>query len=481
MKRGFRALAVLAAIAVASAGPQVFAVCAEFGGFAIFQCADRAWFEAPPAGSGDVSAAFWQIGFGNGALNTGMPGSSYGNGMTGPSTFNGNDSGIFAVDLADAPTAIGDSRVPAGALCLRSNNWGNAGIDGCCDNYRTMLINMGDDDILNPLYHVYYARAFGYYGYASLDWVQDYPMGVLLTESGGHYFAVAAVATMERTGPTDVRVGFYNFVDVANGAANPITAENNIVPWQRVPGDRDPADSTTNFVVTVSEDPVTHDRTLELGWNAAVIHNDASLRPSTNPSVAGGAGVADLMPGDLVRYVVESQGIVDGGDPVGSLDPAGWTAIHSTTGTTAVVVVAPDTCVRLHTYFGRAPQTSTHSIANCRLAQCGDLGYDVAGTPACIGGPLVADGTPKNVNAVRGKGNIRVSWDTDVELSVSRFDIFAIKKDDRSRVGELPCAKCSSGEGASYSLDIPAGKLKGARMLEIVAVGPNTKARATIK
>jgi hypothetical protein len=481
MKRGFRALAVLAAIAVASAGPQVFAVCAETGGFAIFQCADRAYFEAPPAGSGGVSATFWQIGFGNGALNTGLPGTSTGTGMTGPATFNGNDSGIFAVDLVDAQTAIGNPLVPAGAVCLRNNNWGNAGIDGCCDNWRTTLIQMGNDDILNPEYHVYYARAFGYYGYASLDWVQDYPTGVLLTESGGHYFAAAAVASMARTGPTDVRPGYYNFRDVNNGSANPITAENNIVPWQRVPGDRDPADPSTNFVVSVSEDPITHDRTLGLAWNGVVVHNDASVRPSTNPSVAGGAGVADLVPAGLVRYVVETQGIVDGGDPIGSLDPGGWTAVHTTTGTSATVVVAPDTCVRLHTFLGRVPQTSTHTIPNCRLAKCGDLGYDVAGTPACVGGPLVADGTPKNVNAVRGRGNIRVSWDTDVELSVSRFDVFAVKKGDRTKVAERPCAKCTSGEGASYSFDIPAGKLKGARMIEIVAVGPNTKSQVTIK
>ena len=472
MKRGFKAFAVLAAIAVASAGPQLFAVCGEFGGYAIFQCAEEAYFDAPPAGAGAVSAAFWQVGYGNATLNTGNPPTSNGSGMSGLTTFNGNDNGNFALDLVDAQTTIGNAAVPAGALCLRNNNWGNAGIDGCCDNHRDPAQLIGDDDILNPEYNVYYSRAFGYPGYASLDWVQDYPMGVLLTESSGQYFAVAAVATTARTGPTDVRVGDYNFKNISNGAPNAVTGANNVIPWQAIPGG-------APFVVNVNEDPITFDRTLDLQWSGAAVHTDASNRPSTNPTVAGGVGVAAV--GTLLRYVVETQGIVNPADPVGSLNPAGWTAVTTTGGTTAQIVVPPDTCVRLSTFLGRDPQTLTPTIPTCRLGQCGDLGIVVSGPAACVGGPLVADGAIKNGKAIRGKGIITLSFDTNAELSVKGFEISAIKKNQKVKIADLSCTECTTGLGATYEMTLSAGQLKGARKLEVKAKGPNTSAVVAVE
>jgi len=484
MKRGLKALAVLAAVAMASAGPLAFAVCSELGGFAIFQCAERAWFEPPPAGAGAVTSAFWQIGYGNNTLNTGL--GSSGTGMSGLTTFNGNDSGNWNLELVDARARLNDTRVPLGALCLSNNNWGNAGIDGCSDDFRDPGLpgGTGDDGILNPLYDVYYARN-GYPGQASNGWVVDYPIAVLLKEASGHWFAIAAVATMPRTGPDDLRVGDFNFKWIANGTANPITTGvNNIVPWQRIPGDRDPADPATNFVVAATFVPGNTNTTkvLDLQWSGVTIHSDLSTRPTTNSTMfAPGAGTAD-MPG-LVRFVVETQAVVDGNNPYGTLNPAGWAPVLTVypPAHTAQITVNPDTCVRLHTYFGKEPQPVPPSNADCRLGKCGDLGYEVFGHPACIGGPLASDGTPGSLNAVRKQGNVEVTWKTTSELSVNRFDVYAVTKKGNVKVAEAACSECMTGQGGNYKVTIPAASLKGARTLEVVAVGPNVKASTTIK
>lgn len=478
MKRGFKALSVLAAVAMALAGPQAFAVCNEFGGYAIFQCGERAYFEPPPAGSGAVSATFFQVGFGNATITSGQ--GTNGTGMQNLTTFNGNDSGQFPVDVGNAATIIGDSRVPAGALCLRSNNWGNAGIDGCCDNTRDPSQPFSDDDILNPLYNVYYSRAFGY-TYASNDWVQDGPMLALLTEANGNWFAMAAVATIERTGPTDIRRGEYNFKEISNGNTNPIDGTNDIVPWQAVPG------NGTFVTSSAYSNPAdtSSDRLVSLSWNTVSLYSDQSTRPSTNAGVtAGGVGVADL--GDLVRYVVETQTVPDGSmDPFPQLVEANWVAdstYFNPTNSAAGIQVPINTCIRLHTFIGASPQTSSHSVANCRVGNCGDLGYAVAGKPACIGGPLVADGVPNNLNAVRGKGKVDVTWSTDIELTVQRFDISVVEKDGSKRVvGTASCKSCTSGGGEAYSVSLSMGDLKGGRTIEVTAVGPNASKSANIK
>jgi len=478
MKRGLKALAVLAATAMALAGPQAFAVCNDhLAGYPIFQCAEQAYFGPPPAGSGAVTARFFQLGFGNGTLETGL--GTAGTGMSSFSEFNGNDNGQYTVDLADALAVIGDSRVPAGSLCLRSNNWANAGVDGCCDNPRSQAQPFSDDGILNPEYNVAYKRNYGY-EYASLDWVQDYPLAVLLTEASGSSFALAAVATGARSGPSDVLKGEYNFKAVSNGGTNPITAASNIVPWQSIPGNG-------AFVTAANySNPadLSSDRLLDLSWSTVDAHSDGSVRPSTNSTVATGVGVADM--GSLVRYVVETQTVPNGAaDPFPQLVEGNWVAASThfnPTSSVSGLQVPINTCVRLHTIFGKVPQTSTHSVPNCRLGQCGDLGYGVVSHPACIGGPLIADGVPQNLNATRGKGKVDVSWTTDSELTVQRFEIGVVEKDGSVRnLQSVSCKRCSDGQGDAYSVSLSMGDLKGGRTIQVKAVGPNATKSANIK
>src|SRR5437867_8778514 len=187
----------LAVVAFGCSG--VLANCINFGGFAIFQCADLAYFNPPPVPVGfdpnnhptNVTTAFWQIGFGNnepgkclntatqlactttcptsactttgsgctcstGLLNkicgtnalpdadsfcSGNSGSGTGGtGNQGANDFNGNDSGIFAIDLKDARVSTGQPSLPAGSLCLSSNNWANVGLDGCAANVRAAAL-----------------------------------------------------------------------------------------------------------------------------------------------------------------------------------------------------------------------------------------------------------------------------------------------------------------------------------------------------
>jgi hypothetical protein len=287
-------------VALAGSARDTAAACGEFGGFALFQCADLAYFAPPPdfdankyfvdpynpaAGLQNVTALFWQIGFGNDNLNTGL--GSSGTGNSAPSTFNGNDQGAFRVDLAEASTATGHSEIPFGAICLRNNNWGNAGVDGCCDDDRGTTLSPNNDDILNPYYNVYYARN-GYPGRYSLAWQQDYPMAVLLKEASGRYFAFAAVATAGRgnagdasdgpcatppgtnPAPCDPRPGFYSFSAVTNGLPNAaVQGRANVITWQATP--------EPTVVSNVPADP--NDPTSQQVLDLRVAGSDHSQRP----------------------------------------------------------------------------------------------------------------------------------------------------------------------------------------------------------
>jgi len=488
MKRGFRALAVLAAVAAMSAGPAAFANCTDFGGFAIFQCADRAYFEPAPAGSGVVSGVFWQIGYGNDKLNNST--GAAGTGIGGGGTFNGNDQGLWPVDLADARIAIGSNTPPAGSLCLRSNNWANSGVDGCCDNPRDAALPITKDSILNPLYNVNYVRNYSYdpNTHPSNNWVQDSPMAALLRESNGHYFAVAAQSTLVRTSVQDARPGFYNFKGVDNGHLNPFGPVNNIVPWQKTPGYKAPGD-TFGLVRNVSDANMpnaTHNVTL--GWDDVIVHQDtgaAGSRPSTNGTVtgAGFAGMGSAEVGPLVRYVAETQAIVDANNPVGSLNPNGWTAagtFHNPTNS-AVISVGPDTCVRLHTYFGHEPDTTTQTTATCRLGQCGDLGYDVTSPASCIGGPLVSE-TPINLSAIRERaGAVTITWKAAAELTTSSYRIEAVTKKGVTVLGTVPATATGSGTSASYKFSANVTQLKGTRTIQVVALPSGAKQSAQIQ
>src|SRR5262245_35466595 len=96
-----RALCILGVLGLTMVDPRpASAGCLEFGGFAIFQCAYLAYFDAPPEDAGDVETLFWQIGYGNADKQTGT--GSSGTGVVGFGTgltFNGNDSGVFDVDM----------------------------------------------------------------------------------------------------------------------------------------------------------------------------------------------------------------------------------------------------------------------------------------------------------------------------------------------------------------------------------------------
>jgi hypothetical protein len=403
--------------------------------------------------------------------------------------FNGNDSGIFSLNILDAAASFPSENFPAGSLCLGSNNWGNSGVDGCPDNARDTVLAASDDDILNPLFDVE-ANRNGYPGVPDSRWIQDAPLGLILTEGTGHYFALAAVASMQRVDAFDVRQGFFRLAEITNGGTNSITGASNVIGWQRVPGDRDPGDPSTHLVRMATEDPNSGQRIVDLGWRGVTVYSDVSNRPSTN-AVVNAIGLAGMGTAnhDMIRYVLEENDIDDPNNPIGGLDPNGWSAHTPASGPTedpngdfsAQTVVPPDTCLRLHTYFGVAPQTSTHSLANCRQGICGDLGYEVISSPSCIGGALAADGVPRNAKAVRGKGGVDLTFETSTELSVRDFTIYALTPSSgRQVVATLSCKACTTGDGAQYSARIPMGQLKGARDLEIEA-STGASAKVAIK
>jgi len=205
MRRGFKFLAILAILASAGLAAQsAFASCVDPDGTdAIVQCGLRAWFNPPPAGSGAVKGAWWQVGFGNAqrarsnlatTTEVGQDGSAWvasagtctvgtctnGTCTTGPvigadcsangnldcgqcatgtvgsrctvagncTGFIGNDSGLRVndpnaafppIDLTPGD-APGGAGGPPGALCFGSTaNWKTNGSDGCADNPRTGL------------------------------------------------------------------------------------------------------------------------------------------------------------------------------------------------------------------------------------------------------------------------------------------------------------------------------------------------------
>jgi len=414
-----------ALIALGYAAAPVWAVCdSPLQGFPVFQCADYAYFDAltdtgktvpialdPNGRPTNVTAVFWQIGFGNGTISTGY--GTTGTGNQNLTTFNGNDSGLAPVALRGAAALDPNGRIPAGAVCLTGSNWANSGVDGCCDDNRSAALPFSDDDILNPYYNVYYARALGYAGMYSLDYQQDYPMAVLLTESTGKYFAFAAVATLDRDNdgsggngpcfpggggtnpaPCDSRAGFYQLTDITDGRVNPVTSLPNVVPWQEVP-------RALTLSTPVDPNDPNSPEDFDLNWPAAVLYSDETMRPSTNPAMgtaggfAAGVGTDDIAnPASpvfpLVRYRVE---VADETDPgftsvLRSFECSSGFPLDSdpscTSATSAQLRMNPGECFRLVTVFGKKPRTASTTIANCRVGMCGDLGYEVASSRGCF-------------------------------------------------------------------------------------------------
>jgi len=425
--------------------------CLEFGGFPIFQCADQAFFAPAPFPihldpnnrPTNVSAVFWQLGFGSEFLNNGLGSSGTGNSAL--NTFNGNDHGVRSVDVLDARFAIGNPTVPAGSLCLGSNNWGDSGVDGCCDNDRATTLDNDNDSILNPDFNIVYAQG-GSVGYYSYNWHQDYPMAVLVKSiPDARYFAFAAVSSMDRgndgtggdgpcasnpgtnPGPCDFRPGFYEFKAIVNGLPNPVSGASNIVPWQQVPLPRadcvadcfDPATRTYNFQwdpVSLASDRrhigTTHP---SMGGGGCVGASPPCNAIGPDPTRAAGVGVRDLMTkqnatnnwAGLVRYDLE-RALVS----AANLDPNGNirydTLIFSAVGGQTDIVqpgldangdptgavarngiqTSLDTCYRVRVKFGKKPETGSGGVgptSGCRLGKCGDRGYEaVSADPATL-------------------------------------------------------------------------------------------------
>lgn len=407
-----RAAGLLYACLLAASGPDARAACREFGGFAIFQCAELAYFAPVPdpgftlrtdstGRATNITAIFWQIGFGNQTLNNGQ--GSNGTGMAGATVFNGNDQGNLLVDLADAAAALRNPAIPPGATCLRNNNWGNSGVDGCCDDDRAgATLTYSDDGILNPYYAVDEAKNQNQ-GIYSLTWQQDYPMAVLLKTQDGRWFALAAVATISRNNigggengscasargtnpaPCDFRMGHYNFSTVTTGLRNPAAGgAANVIPWQETPVPK----------IVKEEAGSSGSRKVQLVWSAAVMHNDGSHRPSTNPTLgatsgrAAGVGVMDIGARyPLVRYYLQVARANDPDfrSPINSLE---------TFANQATISLPAGSCFRLRTLFGKKPESAAIGAAACRVAACGDLGYEVVSETVCpgVGGDEDGDG-----------------------------------------------------------------------------------------
>jgi hypothetical protein len=526
-------IALLGAAALGVGTGSALAVCTNDGGFAIYQCADLAYFDAPPFAvtftndvPDNIEGVFWQIGFGNGTNNTGT--GTTGTGNAALKNFNRNDMGIAPLDLVDA--TLFDTGIPTGATCIRVANWGNSGVDGCCDNNRSTAIQMSDDDILNPYYHVYYYRAFGSYydGYYNLYWHQDYPMAALLKSlPDEEWFALGAVATVDRgntggpgpctqpafggpgTNPAvcDKRPGFYEFKAITNGVANAVVAANNVIPWQPTPRPR---------AACVAGCSGSGTRTVDFEWDPVVYAHDVSVRASANPGMgiadtANAVGMKDLLRkgttastgnkpwSGLVKFDLQVAGVgATDVDPNGDIIYGGlvWSDLITgivqptsliTGNPTAVKpgatgVAAPiDTCYRVKVKVGKDSIAVAGglitNIATCRLGKCGDQGYEVASTHAqaitCIGGALVSE-KAINVRAAKAKGQVDVSWEMTTELSLTGFDIIGVDKRGRDRnLMHVNCKQCTSGLGEYYSVTTPKGSLKGANMIRLEVRGGN--------
>jgi hypothetical protein len=377
--------------------------------YAIFQCADLAYFEPLPPGytPADVNGLFWQLGFGNGSRQGGSEGD--GTGVVGASDFQGIDSGLFSVDLLDG--AALDPRFPAGSICLGSNNWANSGIDGCPDNPRVSTFQYegyeyaGDDDHLNPYFNAIRAAA-GYFGHYTLAAQADYPMAVLLTTSDGAHLAVAAVASFDRgndgsggdglcapvpgtnPAPCDFTSGWYSFSDVTDGAPNAtFPSRLNAIPWQETPS---PA---ALDVTPIDPNDPQSDLSLDLTWIPVHVYSDQSIRPTGNPTLAPaepgaaiGVGTADVMArhGSLVRYRIEIALVGDPafGSPVQVITCPGEPACGPSG--EASLTIPADSCIRIQTLFGVTPAAPAPSRSECRLGRCGDQGFDVTSSKICF-------------------------------------------------------------------------------------------------
>jgi hypothetical protein len=103
--------------------------------------------------------------------------------------------------------------------------------------------------------------------------------------------------------------------------------------------------------------------------------------PAGDPNhFAAGVGVVDIAEMfPLARYVLEVAGEADPNFTAPS------TSIETTATSVSGLTILGGSCIRLRTLLGKKPQTITTSTANCRVGKCGDIGYEVASEPLCLG------------------------------------------------------------------------------------------------
>jgi hypothetical protein len=483
----------------------------------VFQCGFVGWIAPPPAGSGELSAIWWQLGYGNNktiVTGIGETPALEGTGIGPPGVFSGNDSGLAAAFSA-SPCARNNGRpgltltearcvlpqyaaqIPAGALCSNyENSWAGANIDGCADNPRTT--NAGDNDnLLNP----YFGSTYGPcadplscgYPYYTTDYQIDYPMAFLVHESTSRFFALAFVASKTRavmggdpsSRGADISENFYDLAEVSNGDLNPSTAgpgagKHNIIPWQPVPKPR--------VASVTSQDPNTV--TMSLQWDPVRLVHDGSTRPNprtNSPLVAGGVGVLDHLdePGGLCRYQLQSSPV----DMSHPNDPnfMTWTNLGSPiacgtppTPVQTTVTIPKTSALRIRTLLGKTPRTTSTTLANCRIGSCGDIGFEATRclNDACLDGPPIlnlpcplgcASEQAVDTVAERNRNAVTVRFRTTSEITVTGIDILG-KLD--AVVASVPCKECTSGVGADYEVVLAPGDLKGAHSLRIRLNGP---------
>lgn len=472
--------------------------CRNEGPYHIRQCDTRGYFAPPPSGSGKVTGVWWQLGFGNHSTADPTPGIDTGpynaNGFIGtplPGVFIGNDSGGLTVgsvdslgmDLIDAEAVGG----PPGSRCFGVGaSWGLLFADGCADNDTFFLSN---DDYLNPYWYTGYGGSPGTYSlYSQLD----RPMAFLLTEETGRHFALAFSATKSRNrDESDTSPGQYDLGDLINGDPNPLSTPagvQNVIPWQAVPQPR-------IAVGFVDPDDLSSDRVLALSWQPIRLVHDGSVRPNPlatllvdedphrqllGAETVSVTGVGVLDQPELARYQVQTKPNGAGNcDPLAPWVDYGSPAVHPAS--TRTLTVAPDTCVRLCTQFGRIPSgvfrtepTSLSRFENFHdalSAMLGDVGYEVCSRPSVIGGPLFSDRPIVTTAAFGSARTLTVEFETLTEVAVRTFEV--IGSDTRGitkLLTDVPCVECATGVGSLYRIQISGKGLRNLRSVRVVAI-----------
>jgi hypothetical protein len=484
MKTGVKILGALALVAVCGLTTNALANCQSGQVFPITQCGDRAWFSVTPSDAGPVSGYFWQLGYGNRGRTAADPANSAANGSGFQAPIAtvgciGNDSGALdtpqELDLVDSAFVGG----PAGALCFGAGtNWINTGSDGCGDNSKAG--NGGpttgtyggafDDNLINPAWGL----GLGL-GYETREYYLDAPMGVLLTEGTGQFFAAAFFASRNRGGnSSDASEGEFALGTVINGDPNPVTpGMNNVIPWQPVP--------TPHITATFQNpsDTTNSPRILNITWPPVRVIHDGSSRPSTAPAAvnrgAAGVGVMEFSGGDpsnLIRFVIETAPASTGG-ACGTFATA--LTVPGNQGS-ANLTVPPDTCVRMSTQLGLPPQQTTCSLANATRGQIGDLGIGVTSASTVVGGPLASNRI--TVTSARKNKNqtATIEFKTTSELNVTSLAVYGRnQKGQEILLTTVTPKQGTSGMGDSYSINLTKNQMKGARTIFVVAQPGGTR------